>query len=193
MKYRRWGGIAIAGVVIGFAASTSAQDADAHRTMHTSSVDLSKVLAGNSTPTGPVFVPTPNHSHVVDDSRVNAGAIWRQVRPVMIFDQSDWPAADESSGITSAAAMDDAETAGRAVEVGSNFFLFFSSKSDSPMHHSGTPAGARPPPPPASTPGAGRPRSIRAARVVGSRSWHAPCSAWRLDHSRSVRRLEVCS
>ena len=27
--------------------------------------------------------------------------------------------------------MDDAEAAGRAVEVGSNFFLFFSSKVDS--------------------------------------------------------------
>lgn len=105
-------------------------------TMHASSVDLSKVLAGNSTPTGPVFVPTPNHSHVVDNSRVNAGAIWWQVRPVMIFDQSDWPAADGSSGITSSRMMDDAEAAGRAVEVGSNFFLFFSSKADGPpMHH----------------------------------------------------------
>lgn len=104
-------------------------------TMHASSVDLSKVLAGNSAPTGPVFVPTPNHSHVVDNSRVNAGAIWWQVRPVMIFDQSDWPAADGSSGITSSRMMDDAEAAGRAVEVGSNFFLFFSSKADPPMHH----------------------------------------------------------
>jgi hypothetical protein len=32
-----------------------------------------------------------------------------------------------SSGITSSKAMDDAEAAGRAIEVGSNFFLFFSS------------------------------------------------------------------
>jgi hypothetical protein len=45
--------------------------------------------------------------------------------------QSDWPAADGSSGITSSKAMDDAEAAGRAIEVGSNFFLFFSSKLDS--------------------------------------------------------------
>ena len=36
------------------------------------------------------------------------------------------PAADGSSGITSSKAMDDAEAAGRAIEVGSNFFLFFS-------------------------------------------------------------------
>jgi hypothetical protein len=101
-------------------------------TMHASSVDLSKVLVALGKkigpPSAPVFVPTPNHSHVVDDSRVNAGAIWWQVRPVLILDQSDWPSADGSSGITSSKAMDAAEAAGRAIEVGSNFFLFFSSK-----------------------------------------------------------------
>jgi len=43
------------------------------------------------------------------------------------MDQNDWPAADGSSGITSSMAMDDAEAAGRAIEVGSNFFLFFTS------------------------------------------------------------------
>jgi hypothetical protein len=47
---------------------------------------------------------------------------------VLIMNQSDWPAADGSSGITSSKAMDDAEAAGRAIEVGSNFFLFFSSQ-----------------------------------------------------------------
>src|SRR5437660_7371665 len=82
-------------------------------------------------PTAPVFVPTPNHDHVIDNSRVNATPIWWEVRPVLILDQSDWPAADGSSGITSSKAMDDAEAAGRAIEVGSNFFLFFSSKLDS--------------------------------------------------------------
>jgi hypothetical protein len=101
-------------------------------TMHASSVDLSKVLVALDKLSGPptvnMFVPTPNHSHVVDNSRVNTGPIWWQVRPVLILDQNDWPSADGSSGITSAKAMDDAETAGRAIEVGSNFFLFFSSK-----------------------------------------------------------------
>jgi hypothetical protein len=58
---------------------------------------------------------------------VNTGATWWQVRPVLILDQSDWPSADGSSGITSSQAMDAAEEAGRAIEVGSNFFLFFSS------------------------------------------------------------------
>jgi len=49
-------------------------------TMHASSVDLSKVLVAlgktAGPPSAPVFVPTPNHSHVVDNSRVNTGAIW---------------------------------------------------------------------------------------------------------------------
>lgn len=104
-------------------------------TMHASSVDLSVLLAGlpgiPKPPTGSVFLPTPNHSHVVDNSRVNTQPIWWEVRPVLIMDPQDWPAPDGSSGITSAAAMDEAEAAGRAVEVGSNFFLFFSSRDSS--------------------------------------------------------------
>jgi len=102
-------------------------------TMHASSVDLSVLLAGSpgipKPPTGPVFLPTPNHSHVVDNDRVNTKPIWWEVRPVLIMDRKDWPAPNGSSGITSSKAMDDAEAAGRAVEVGSNFFLFFSSRA----------------------------------------------------------------
>jgi len=102
-------------------------------TMHASSVDLSVLLAAlGKTPspaTKNIFVPTPNHSHVVDNSRVNTGPIWWEVRPVLIMNPQDWPAADGSSAITSSKAMDDAEAAGRAIEVGSNFFLFFSSKA----------------------------------------------------------------
>ena len=100
-------------------------------TMHASSVDLSVLLAATGKtgpPTGTVFVPTPNHSHVVDNSRVNTGPIWWEVRPVLVMNQTDWPAADGSFGITSSKIMDDVEAAGRAVEVGSNFFLFFSSQ-----------------------------------------------------------------
>jgi len=41
---------------------------------------------------------------------------------------ASWPAPDGSSGITSSSLMDAAEAAGRAIEVGSNFFLFFSSQ-----------------------------------------------------------------
>lgn len=103
-------------------------------TMHASSVDLSVLLHATGKtgpPTAPIFVPTPNHSHVVDDSRVNTGPIWWEVRPVLVMSQSDWPTADGSSGITSSKVMDDVEAAGRAVEVGSNFFLFFSSEHGS--------------------------------------------------------------
>lgn len=78
-----------------------------------------------------IFVPTPNHDHVVDNSRVNAQPIWWEVRPVLIMNQSDWPSADGSTGITSSHAIDDAEAPGRAIEVGSNFFLFFSSEMSS--------------------------------------------------------------
>jgi hypothetical protein len=107
-------------------------------TMHASSVDLSVLLAGldraPNPPTGPIFVPTPNHSHVVDNSRTNTGPIWWQVRPVLVMDPADWPSADGKQGITSSKAMDAAEEAGRAVEVGSNFFLFFSSKMSAMAH-----------------------------------------------------------
>jgi len=107
-------------------------------TMHASSVDLSvtlNALGKTGPPTGNVFVPTPNHDHVIDNSRVNALPIWWEVRPVLILNASDWPAADGSSGITSSKAMDDAEAAGRAIEVGSNFFLFFSSRLASHVGH----------------------------------------------------------
>ena len=101
-------------------------------TMHASSVDLSVLLAGMTgipnPPKMPIFVPTPNHDHIVDNSRVNAKPIWWEVRPVLIMDPRDWPAADGSTGITSSRQMDEAEAAGNAVEVGSNFFLFFSSR-----------------------------------------------------------------
>src|SRR5215470_1078314 len=107
-------------------------------TMHASSVDLSVTLSAlgkTGPPTMPIFVPTPNHDHVVDNSRVNTTPIWWEVRPVLIMDPSDWPAADGSSGITSSKAMDDAEAAKRAIEVGSNFFLFFSSRLSAHAGH----------------------------------------------------------
>lgn len=104
-------------------------------TMHASSVDLSKTLVALGKVPGPakapIFVPTPNHSHIVDNGFLKTKAIWWEVRPVLILDQSDWPATDGSSGITSVEQMDAAEEAGRAIEVGSNFFLFFSSRLSS--------------------------------------------------------------
>jgi hypothetical protein len=104
-------------------------------TMHASSVDLSVLLAKTGVPpTAPIFVPTPNHSHVVDNDQVDTKAIWWEVRPVLVMFESDWPTADGTRGITSSKEMDAAEEAGRAVEVGSNFFLFFSSEPASHHH-----------------------------------------------------------
>src|SRR5437660_12627608 len=73
-------------------------------TMHASSVDLSVTLAAlgkTGPPTMPVFVPTPNHDLVIDNSRVNANPIWCEVRPVLIIDQRDLPAAARRSGMPS--------------------------------------------------------------------------------------------
>lgn len=101
-------------------------------TMHSSTVDLGTALVALGKlppPAANIFVPTPNHSHVIDTSLVNTRSpIWWEVRPVLVTNPADWPAADGSSGITSVGKMDKAENAGDAIEVPSNFFLFFNSK-----------------------------------------------------------------
>ena len=101
-------------------------------TTHTSSLDLAPALAAlgkiPSPATANIFVPTPNHTHIIDNDLTNhKNPIWWEVRPVLVLNQADWPAADGSSGITSVRAMDAAENANRAIEVPSNFFLFFGS------------------------------------------------------------------
>lgn len=106
-------------------------------TMHASRIDLAPVLAAlglTGPPTANVFVPDPNHSHVLADGDINDPAIWWQVIPVLVLSQSDWPPQDGSSGITSVAALQAAEKAGRAIQVPSNFFLFFSSHTAAGMH-----------------------------------------------------------
>lgn len=100
-------------------------------TMHASRVDLAPVLAAlgyiGSPPSGNVFVPTPNHSHVLDDSDVNLDAEWWQVLPVLVLNKSDWPPQDGSSGITSVAALNASIQAGNSIKAPSNFFLYFRS------------------------------------------------------------------
>jgi hypothetical protein len=102
-------------------------------TMHASQVDLAPVLAAlgyiSNPPTANVFVPTPNHSHLLADSDINLAPEWWQVLPVLVLNAKDWPAQDGSSGITSTAALKSAEKAGDAIEAPSNFFLYFGSKS----------------------------------------------------------------
>ncbi len=99
-------------------------------TMHASRLDLGPVLAALGyipPPTSNVFLPTPNHSHVLINQDINLKAIWWQVIPVLVLQQSDWPAQNGSTGITSFRAIQAAEKAGDAVEAPSNFFLFFAS------------------------------------------------------------------
>jgi hypothetical protein len=99
-------------------------------TMHASRLDLAPVLAElgfTGPPTANVFVPTPNHSHVLINQDINLKAIWWQVIPVLVTSQSDWPSKDGSSGITSLKALLAAQAAGSAILAPSNFFLYFSS------------------------------------------------------------------
>jgi hypothetical protein len=104
-------------------------------TMHASRLDLSKTLAAlgyiTNPPTANLFLPTPNHSHVLITQDVNDPAIWWQVIPVLVTSQSDWPNQAGTTGITTFEKLQAAQAAGTAIPATSNFFLFFSSKVDS--------------------------------------------------------------
>jgi len=106
--------------------------------MHASRLDLAPVLAALKlipSASSNVFLPTPNHSHVVNDDAVTRPAIWWQVIPVLVLKQADWPSRGGTSGITSSAAITLAEKNGEALEAPSNFFLFFSSVVDAHSAH----------------------------------------------------------
>ena len=107
-------------------------------TMHASTVDLGKVLVALGKlppPVTNIFLPTPNHSHVIANSLANTKkAIWWEVEPVLVTNPADWPPEDGSFGITSVEKLHEAEQRGEAIEVPSNFFLFFSSQSMGHMH-----------------------------------------------------------
>ncbi len=109
-------------------------------TMHAAQLDLAPVLAElgfvSNPPTANVFVPSPNHSHVIQYT--DPATIWWQVRPVLVLQQSDWPSQDGSTGLTSVAKIDAAEKAGRAIQAPSNFFLYFHAQMagmNMPMAH----------------------------------------------------------
>lgn len=100
-------------------------------TMHASRLDLGPVLVKLGylpPPATNVFLPTPNHSHIVLAVDRTIAPIWWQVIPVLVLDQNDWPNADGTTGITSFSKIQIAEEAGRAVQAPSNFYLFFGSK-----------------------------------------------------------------
>lgn len=100
-------------------------------TMHASRIDLAPLLAKlgyiPNPPTANVFVPSPNHDHVLTNSTINIAPEWWQVIPVLVLNKADWPPQNGSTGITSVAALEVAIKAKRAVFVPSNFFLYFGS------------------------------------------------------------------
>lgn len=100
-------------------------------TMHGNSVDMSLVLAAlgkaPSPPTGNIFTPLPNHSHIIGAYSAKS-PFWWQILPVLITNPSDWPTADGSNGITTVNGLQTAINDKDAIEVPSNFFLFFNSQ-----------------------------------------------------------------
>ncbi len=101
-------------------------------TMHTTTLDFAAVLdAALGLPAGTaVPLQTPNHSHIIDST--NNPQIWWQVVAVLVTDPSAWPDADGTTGITSVAKLEAAQSAHKAsADVPTNFFLFFGS------HHFG--------------------------------------------------------
>jgi hypothetical protein len=107
-------------------------------TMHASRLDLARVLAAlgfTGPPTANIFLPTPNHSHILIDADINLAPIWWQVIPVLVTSQDYWPTADGKKGITSYEDLLHAKAAGDAIVTSSNFFLFFGSQtSDKAMN-----------------------------------------------------------
>ncbi len=106
-------------------------------TMHSSRVDLGLALEQLGIlppPAANYFVPLPNHSHVVLNVDINTPQIWWEVVPVLVMNASDWPNENGTSGITSFAALKQAESAGDAIQVPSNFFLFFGTQAMQHTH-----------------------------------------------------------
>ena len=97
-------------------------------TMHTSRLDLGLALEQLGIlppPPANFFVPSPNHSHLVLNVDIKTPQIWWEVIPVLVMNSADWPSQDGKSGITSQEKLKAAEKAGDAVQLSSNFFLFF--------------------------------------------------------------------
>ena len=104
-------------------------------TMHASQVDLGPVLAalGKVPPHTTVMVPTPNHSHIIDNP--NSQPSWWQVVTVLVTDPKAWPNEEGTSGITSLTALRAAQSKHQALgDVPSNFFLYFGSHNSTHMH-----------------------------------------------------------
>jgi hypothetical protein len=100
-------------------------------TMHGDKIDLFPLLAKlgkvPATPKQNIFVPLPDHDHLVSDQNIRTPQEWWQVITVLVTEPSYWPNREGTSGITSLAKLRQAESDGVAIETPSNFFLFFNS------------------------------------------------------------------
>ncbi|MBF6559078.1 MAG: hypothetical protein IVW56_02220 [Candidatus Binataceae bacterium] len=110
-------------------------------TMHASRLDLWPVLSAlgkvSGTPTN-IYLPTPNHSHVINVDEFQPTPVWWQVVTVLVYNQSDWPSADGKSGISTLSALRKAQGTGDAsADIPSNFFLFFGSHPMASMNMGG--------------------------------------------------------
>ena len=77
-------------------------------TMHTSRLDLGPALVALGylkPPVANTFVPSPNHSHVLINQDLNFPAVWWQVIPVLVLQESDWPNKQGTTGLTSFSAI----------------------------------------------------------------------------------------
>jgi hypothetical protein len=95
-------------------------------TTHPTTLDLGPVLAAlNKVPANTtVEVPTPNHSHIIKQSK--AGARWWQIIVVLVTDASVWPNVEGTTGLTSLQALRAAQANNQAgPDAPTNFFLVF--------------------------------------------------------------------
>ena len=106
--------------------------------MHAPDEDLFPALVAlgkiPATPKQNIFLPTPNHDHVIGVDLFQKQPVWWQVIVDLVTDPNDWPTADGKNGITSVAKLRQAQQAGGAIaDVPTNFYLFFGSQAMSGM------------------------------------------------------------
>lgn len=107
-------------------------------TMHGDKIDLFPLLAKlgkvPATPARNIFVPLPDHDHLVSNQNIRTPEEWWQVITVLVTEPSYWPNAQGTSGITSVAKLRQAESDGVAIQTPTNFFLFFNSVPIADLH-----------------------------------------------------------
>ncbi|HWR35700.1 MAG TPA: hypothetical protein VN622_07505 [Clostridia bacterium] len=100
-------------------------------TMHPTHLELGPALAkmGKVPPGTSVVVPTPNHSHILDETQ--KPAVWWQIISVLVTDPNAWPDEEGTRGINSIDALREAQARHQATpDAPTNFFLFFSAKPE---------------------------------------------------------------